>query len=74
MESATATGSSNAAGTSGDEASHNRLIASLEEQVASKANFGVTAMEPVPVPDPTWDRVTQASWESFPSSDAPGWR
>jgi hypothetical protein len=27
-----------------------------------------------PVPDPAWDRVTLASWESIPASDAPGWR
>jgi hypothetical protein len=68
------TGYRNAASSSGDEAPHNRLLPGREERLASQANGGSTAMEPDPVPDPTWDSVMQASWESFPASDAPGWR
>ena len=74
MESGTTTGYRNATGTSGDGAAQSRRIASLEEHLAGQTDVGVITMDPDPVPDPTWDKVTQASWESVPASDAPGWR
>lgn len=74
MANETATGYRNAAGTAGDEAPHGRLIGSLAEQLTSRTSCRLTPMEPDPLPDPTWDPVMQASWESFPASDAPGWR
>jgi hypothetical protein len=68
------TGYRDAGGTSADETAHPRLIASVEECPVSQTDVGFTPTEPDSLPDPTWDRVTQASWESFPASDAPGWR
>ena len=73
MERATAVGYGNATGPSVDEAAPNRLIDGLEGHPAGPAGVRVAPIEPDPVPDPTWDKVTQASWESFPASDAPGW-
>ena len=58
----------------GDEHSRGQAIAGREACPADQPSLGVASICPDPVPDPTWDRITQASWESFPASDAPGWR
>ena len=58
----------------GDERSLGQPIAGREACPSGQTNLGVASIYPDPVPDPTWDRITQASWESFPASDAPGWR
>jgi hypothetical protein len=75
MNNAAATAYRNAAGGSDhDKAPYRRLAARREQRLASQTNTGMIMLEPEPVPDPTWDPVTHASWESFPASDAPGWR
>jgi hypothetical protein len=60
--------------TDGAEESPCSLAAGVEERQACQTDRTVAAMQPGSTPDPTWDRVTHASWESFPASDAPGWR
>ena len=60
--------------TAGGEPSLDQPTAGREACPAGQTNLGLATIYPDPVPDPTWDCITQASWESFPASDAPGWR
>lgn len=39
-----------------------------------RAESEATPAESAPAPDVAADEVAEASWESFPASDAPGWR
>jgi hypothetical protein len=51
-----------------------RAIPGVDLTQARQPAAGVGAGPTDPVPDPDWDRVTLASWASFPASEAPGWR
>src|SRR5689334_16145820 len=69
---AAAGGDRGAAGGAGGAVGPDGVVAGVRAGPAARVPARAIRTAPGPGQDPNWDRVAQASWESFPASDAPG--